>query len=299
MTIAYPAQRIDAPGSSYVVEMKPICAWLLVGTLSCVVNAARAQLQTVPDPAVPQIFGGMPQKVNVRWYNAGETTVRADIHAQLYQTTSATAVSWGSATTTPLEVLPQQTVLESVPLTFPAVRAKTRFLLQWSVGSNRPPEPMEIFVYPTNLLNELNSLVHGDDLGVLDPNDRIKPLLTQSSIEFLDLGTVPLETFDGRLAIIGPFEKKTQMRAGLGAAIQKIAAAGVAVVWLQSPANSDEDIKPSYCVVSANKAAVVVVQPELIASVASSPQAQLNLVYLCKLSLNPATFSLPNLTSQP
>jgi hypothetical protein len=297
--ITHSGQRIESRRSSYQVEMKPFCAFLMAATLSCAVNTSRAQLQLVPEHPVQRVFGGMAQKVNVVWYNAGENTVKAEVHARLYQATSATVAPSGEIPWKRLEVLPRQTILESVSLDFPAVRAETRFLVQWIVGTNQPTEPTEILVYPTNLLNELNGLVHGDDFGVLDPGDHIKPLLTQSGIDFLDLGTVPLEKFHGKLAIIGPYDTKAQMREGLGMAVKKIAAAGVAVVWLQPPSDPAEEIKPSFYVVSGNKATVVVVQPELVASVSKNPLSQLNLVYFCKLSLNPTPFSLPNLASQP
>jgi hypothetical protein len=225
--------------------------------------------------------------------------LRADIHTRVYQATSATAVLWDETLWKRLEILPRQTVLESAPLAFPAVKAETRFLVQWIAGTNQVLTPTDIWVYPTNLLDELKVLAHGDDFGVLDPDDQIKPLLAQNGVDFLDLGTVPLEKFHGRLAIIGPFASKTQMREGLATAIRKIASAGVAVVWLPPPSNPAGQIQPSFYVAAANKAAVVVAQPELVLSVSDNPQSQLNLVYLCKLALNPTPFSLPNLTAQP
>jgi hypothetical protein len=259
-----------------------------------------AQLQRVPDGQAQRVFGGITQKINVVWHNAGEKMLRADIHTRVYQATSATAVLWDETLWKRLEILPRQTVLESAPLAFPAVKAETRFLVQWIAGTNQALGSTDIWVYPTNLLDELKVLVHGDDFGVLDPDDQIKPLLAQNGVDFLDLGTVPLEKFHGRLAIIGPFASITQMREGLASAIRKIAAAGVAVVWLQPPpAKLAGEILPSFYVAPTNKAAVVVAQPELVLPISGNPQSQLNLVYLCKLALNPTPFSLPNLTAQP
>jgi hypothetical protein len=48
-----------------------------------------------------------------------------------------------------LRVLPQQTVLESAQLEFPAVKTETKFLVQW-IGRNDVIGKMEVLVYPTN-----------------------------------------------------------------------------------------------------------------------------------------------------
>jgi hypothetical protein len=279
--------------------MKPIWACLLTATLSCAVSVSRAQLQRLPDPQPQHVFGGTVQNINVVWHNAGDNTVRAEIATQLYQASSATVVPLNKIVWKRLEILPQQTVLESAPLALPTVKAPTRFLVQWIVGTNQLSAPTDLLVYPTNLLNELKLLISGDEFGVFDPADRIKPLLRQSGIDFLDLGTVPLEKFRGRLALLGPFESSGQMRDDLPASIRKMASAGVAVVWIQPPPRPGDELKPSFNVLAAGKAAVVVVQPEMVASLCTNPQSRLNLVYFCKLALRPAPFSLPNFTSQP
>lgn len=108
-------------------------------------------------------------------------------------------------------MLPQQTVLESAQLDFPAVRAETKFLVRWLENSNRVIGMSTVLVYPTNLLAELNPLLAGQELGVLDPNDSVKPLLKQNGVKFTDLGESALEDFRGRLAILGPFSSKSQL----------------------------------------------------------------------------------------
>ena len=108
-----------------------------------------------------------------------------------------------------------------------------------------------------------------------------------------------LEDFSGKLAIVGPFESKTQMRAGLAQAIQQIARKGTAVVWIQPPANPRDELKPSFYVVPAGKSAVVIVQADLVADFSENPKSQLNLIYFCKLALHPAPLPLPDLSLQP
>ena len=153
--------------------------------------------------------------------------------------------------------------------------------------------------FATGTAKELKTLLGEENLGVLDPNDELKPLLKQNHVEFSDLGETALEDFQGKLAIIGPFLTKAQLREGLAQTIQKIARKGVAAVWIQPPPGPKDQIKPSFYVVPEGKGPVVVVQADLVVKLPENPKSQLNLVYFCKLALNPTPFSLPDLKTQP
>jgi hypothetical protein len=221
------------------------------------------------------------------------------MRTQLYQTSSATAAPLSEKNWKTIEILPGQTVLESASVDFPAVNAETRFLIQWLKGTNQVVGKTEALVYPTNLLAELKTLVGEENFGILDPNDELKPLLKQNHVEFSDLGETALEDFQGKLAIIGPFSTKAQMREGLAETIQKIARKGAAIVWLQPPPGPRDSIRPSFYIVPEGKGSVVVVQADLVANPAGSPQSQFNLINFCKLALNPMPFFLPDLKTQP
>lgn len=271
---------------------------MLAALLGCASGTARAQLQSVPDQSSQCVFGGGGRKVDILWHNAGNETARVDFSTQMSQASSATTVVISKAPWKNLQVLPQQTVLESAQLDFPTVKAETKFLVQWIGESNRVLGISEVMVYPTNLLGELKSMFTDADLGVLDLNDEVKPALKQNGVKFLNLDERGLEDFRGRLALIGPFHSPSQMREGLATSIRKIAAAGVAVVWLQPPGNQDE-IRPSFYVVPGGKSAMVIAQTDLTAHFPENPRAQLSLVRLCKLALNPQPFSIPNPAHQP
>ena len=133
----------------------------------------------------------------------------------------------------------------------------------------------------------------------MDPNNELKQLLKQNHVGFLNLGEMSLEDFQGKLAIIGPFSTKAQMREGLAQTIQKIAQKGVGVVWIQPPPGPKDQIKPSFYIVPEGKGSIVVVQADLVARLPENPKSQLNLVYFCKLALNPVPFSLLDLKTQP
>jgi hypothetical protein len=279
--------------------MRAINTWLLLVTACCWPGATHAQLQLLPDQEPQRVFAGEGRKITMVWHNAGDKTVTAEVRTRLSQTSSVTAVTLAEKTWKKIEILPGQTVLESAEMDFPAVNAETRFLLQWLEGTNRVLGKTEVLVYPTNLLGELKPLLGEDIFGVLDPNDELKPLLKQNRVDFVDLGESSLEDFQGKLAVIGPFQSKAQMREGLAQTIQKIARKSAAVVWIQPPPGPKDKIRPSFQLVPEGKGAVVVVQPHLVANLAENPRSQFNLIYFCKLALNPEPFLLPDLKTQP
>ena len=275
--------------------------------LAGLTGMAQAALQLVPGDKPTCVFGGGPDSISVMFSNSSDQDFKAEIRARIYQTSSATAVPVGEAAWKTLRVLPQQTVLESARLDFPAVKAETKFLVQWLENTNHVIGASEVWVYPTNLLAELKPLLGEDTLGVLDPNNTLKPLLQQNGVTFVDLGEMTLEDFTGKLAIVGPFSTKSQMREGLGRSIQGLAKRQVAVVWLLPPPSprpspnrwEREKPQPSFYTVPSGTNAVVVAQAELVSRLRENPQAQLNLIYFCKLALQPQPPVLPGTNPQP
>jgi hypothetical protein len=273
--------------------------WLLTALVSCWPLAVSAQLKILPDAQPRRVFAGTARKVTVVWQNVGDESVALEIHTRMLQTSSATAVQLGEMPWKKLQVLPGQTVIESVALDFPSVNAETGVLVQWLEGTNHLLGRTEIFVYPTNLLAELKPLAGDEALGVFDPLNQLKPILKNLKLKFMDLENLDLENFSGRLAIIGPFQSSAQMREGLPKQIQALARKGAAIVWLQPPPEKRSKLRPSFYSVSEGEAAVIIVQPDMVADLPDNPQAQLNLIYFCKLALNPQPFLLPDRSTQP
>lgn len=265
-----------------------IPAWALV-------LAACAELSVVPAPELQSVLGGDVRKIAVRLRNTGDQPVAAELRSRLLQASSATAVRLGEVPWGKIQVLPGQTIVESAQVFFPAVKAETRFLVQWVEGKNTVVGKTEVLVYPTNLLNELKPLAGDDDgaLGVFDPQNQIKPLLKNAKVDFVDLEDIGLESFRGKLAIIGPFQSKAQMREGLADQLQALGKKNAAVVWIQPHPAKRDKLQPSFYSVAQNEIAIVVVQPELVADLSENPQAQINLIHFCKLALHPEPLHLP------
>jgi len=113
----------------------------------------------------------------------------------------------------------------------------------------------------------------------------------------LDLAEQPLEDFSGKLAVIGPFHSAEEIRSGLPQAIKRIAANGVAVVWLLPASVPQAALKPSFYFVPCGKGGVIVAQSSMVADFSSNPVSQQNLIHFCKLALNPKPWPLPNFLS--
>lgn len=212
--------------------MKFCGTWLLLlGSLwQCV---AGAHWELLPDLAPQRVFAAEGQNVFTIWRNSGDKTLAAQVRLRLYQASSSTVALFSEKAWKELQILPGQTVLETVSVDFPPVNAETRFVLQWLVATNDIIGETTVMVYPTNLLTELKSMFGENELAILDPNSVLKPWFCGDGVRYLDLADRTLENFSGKLAIIGPFQSKEEIRPGLLQTIKRVAEKGVAVVWLQ------------------------------------------------------------------
>jgi hypothetical protein len=276
--------------------MKIFVTWVVLVAICASTSRAWAQLQVAPQDAPQRVFSGSTQTVSVRWFNAGTTPIENDIRMRTMQLSSSTAVPVDEARWKTLRVLPEQTVIETAALAFPAVKAETHFLVQWIGRTNEILGVTKVAAYPTNLLAELGPIVGHEDgaLGIFDPENQLKPLLKNLKVDFVDLENAVLEDFRGTLAIIGPFEAKAPVDPLLTKKIQKLSQNKVAVVWIQSPGVSRDTPVPSFYSVAGVETAVVIVQPELAVDLPKNPQSQINLIYFCKLALHPQPSARPD-----
>jgi hypothetical protein len=256
-------------------------------------------LEVVPDKEPQRVFAGEGRKVPVLLHNSGADPVEAVLRTRLYQASSATAAPLGEASWKKLTILPGQTVLESATLAFPSIKAETRFLVQWLEATNNVIGTTEVSAYPADLLKVLKPMLGDEPLGVLDPQNQLKPLLKAVAVECQDLEDTGLEDYRGKLAIIGPFQSRVQMQEGLANRVKTLAEKGVGVVWIQPPPQKRPELKPSFYTVPEGKGAVVVVQAGLVADLVENPQSRLNLIELARLALRPQPLQLPQPTPSP
>lgn len=263
----------------------------LVFTLTCA--QALAALEVVSTDEIQSVFGEAGQRIQVVFHNPGRATAQADLRTRLYQTTAATTVLMDEGTWKPLQVLPGQTVIETASLDFPSVRAPSDFLIQWLDGTNRALGRTQVRVFPTNLLADLKPLAGDRPIGVLDPQDQIKPLLKQFAVDFEDLEAAAVSSFSGTLAILGPFVSRAQMPEGLADRVAALARKGCAVVWLLPPLDRERKLKPDFFTVPFGEGLVVVAQARLVANLATNPAAQHNLIQLAESAVRREPWRLP------
>jgi len=268
-------------------------------TFLAVTRLGFGQLAVIQERDTPCVFSGTASRVTVRFRNNGEKQFADDVTARLCQTSSTTAMPVGESLMGRLTVLPAQTVVQDFMLKFPTVKAETRLLVQWIDNERKVLGTTMVRSFPPDLLRELKSMAGEDGLGILDPQKKLTPALKSIGVDFADLENSGLENFHGRIAIVGPFESKAQMREGLAKQIETIADKGVAVVWFQPPPGRREKLQPSFYTLPFGDRAVVVVQDGVVSNLSDSPQAQLNLIDLARLALHPHPLRLPDLTPQP
>jgi hypothetical protein len=255
--------------------------------------AAHGQLALVSDVEPPCVFAGAGREISMVWRNPGTQPVEVALRMRLYEASTATAAVLGDAPWKTLQVLPGQTVLASAVVSFPDVWAETLFVVQWVDATNRVWGVTTVRVFPVNLLKDLKPLVGEGVLGVLDPQNQVKPLLQSAGVAYVDLGEMTLEHFQGRLAILGPFNSRPSE--GFAQRVRKMAQNGASAVWIQPLPDRRDALKPSFYTVREGAGTVVVTQPALVSNLAERPQSQNNLVRLAALALNPQPLSLPGL----
>jgi hypothetical protein len=262
---------------------------------------ARAQLEIITNPAPQCLFFGTAKTISATFHNPGDQDFRNEISTRIYQASSATAAPLAERPWKELHVLPRQTVLESARLDFPPVKAETRFVVQWLENSNHVIGRTEVLVYPANLLDELKLMVDESELnlGLLDPHHHLKPALQHSAIKFVDLEETEMDAFSGKLAIVSQIQPDDPEWRGLSGRIARLAQKETRVIWIQLPPPKRDKIWPSFFIVPENTNAVVMVHPGLVADLPDNPQAQLNLIYFCRIALNPRPVTLPDLAPTP
>lgn len=276
--------------------MNPRVALLLV----CWPVLAWGQMEILRDEPSPAVFSGEARPLSVRFRNPTGQLIDLPLRTRLYQASSATLMPVGPAQPWKrLTVLPSQTVIETVSLDFPAVRTETHFQLHWLDGQDRPVGKTDVQVCPEDLLGVLINRAGNEPLGVFDPDSLLKPILTRLKVPYHDLEAgLGLEGFRGKLAIIGPFASEASMPANLARRVAAKAKEPMGIIWVQPPGPHAAAVFPPAYVVRPG-GCVVVVHSSLVADLAQSPKAQVNLLRCVELALHPDRLRLPELAALP
>jgi hypothetical protein len=268
-----------------------------IGSRACTVlfclgaaGNGTAQLEVVLSQQALAVFSGDVQSVPVILRNAGEKTVNASLSIRLFQWSATTRMPIGAVQEwKQLTVLSGQTVLEQAAVQFPEVRAATRFEVRW-LGEGQPLGQTMVAVYPTNILKQLGDLAGDRPVGVFDPHEQLTPLWRALKLEFDDLTEGQrLETWRGRIALIGPFDPKQTIPAGYSKHAAALAERGIGVVLLAT--NSAPELRATVLVVnSPRRGRLVMASPETVAGIATNAASQLALLRLARLAASTNRF---------
>lgn len=236
---------------------------------------ASAQLEIVPPEQPITVFAGRPSRINVMIRNVTDKSQETNIRTRQFQAASSIMTPLGEEQPwKKLNVLPRQTIVETMELALPEVKVPTRFQIQW-IGIGKT----ELVGYPSTQLKRLQ-LLAGDDLplGVFDPDNKLKPVLRQAEVKFVDF---EYEARDCRLILVW-WGART-----LPESVLKRVKTGLSVVWIRPE-------KSPAAFVLRHEAGVVVIVPQSgMTKLAETPLPQLNLIRYAELALQPDLIQLP------
>lgn len=259
-------------------------------------SGGAADVQVFSREGVVAAFGGVPRQIEVQITSRARDTIEVDLGQRLVQATSATVAPLGPATTWKrFHLRPGQTLLESHAVTFPTVRAVTRFGILWQDNLGQHLGTTEVDVHPAELLRELGRLAGPDPIGVLDPDNSLKPLLRSAQVALIDLEARDLNSFGGSLAILGPFRSAVRMPRDLRMHVLHRAKAGLATVWFVPARPAGQDEEPRHYLFEAGHGSVFVAASDTVAGLSENPRAQRNLVRFARLALRLEQLDLPKL----
>lgn len=268
--------------------------WLL-GLLAFAPEFLRAS-ERYPEPPRHAVFGGSASSLPVPLHTTLSPGPAPEVLVHRLQLATSTAAALETLSLGPIPLPAGLLLLDSPPVPFPAVRAPTRFLVQWLTKDGQRLGSTEVEVYPTNLLAELAPLAGGLPIGLLDPQHQLQPRLQALHIRCVDLTRSDLADFEGRLAIFGPFSHQHPAPPDLARDLHTRSKHPLAAVWLTPPADTTSPgspLVPSFHVVQLGRATVVVAQGDLVRDLTLNPRAQQTLTLLARHAVRPRAFGLP------
>ncbi len=263
---------------------------LLAGALP--LTGAEVSMVSVPALAV---FGGGTRLVPVTIANRSGLPVALEVGLQVLQATTATVAPVGAvAPWKRITIQPHQTLEDQAEVPFPAVRAQTRFFVRFTL----PGEILglaEVWVYPSNLLAELSSILGDEPVLLLSVPNVWKELLGASSVSFLEVPTSASPPPRSKLALVGTAYQPVNQPGDTNTAFA-LAKGGAGIVWIKPAPIPDAAIEPSYYTLSVSNAAFIIAQENTLTNIAADPWAQLRFLRMARLATGSAPLPLLKLS---
>ena len=237
----------------------------------------------LPDALPQAVFAGQAQEIVVTLRNTTAHHLAGEFSTRLFQL--ATNISAPVGDPIPwkkVELLAGQTARDQVRVAMPEVRVVTRFRIQLRDEAREVVGHVDVSAVPRDWLKQLGDLAGGERIAVLDPEGHLQPLLESAGlgVENLDAGEIARSAVS--LAILGPFSDRAHLPEGTAQQARALAARGIAVIALL-PLGSLPTllIQPS----RPDGSKLIVAPAAPFFAMATSPQAQLDLILLARLAL--------------
>ena len=240
---------------------------------------AADEVQIVPEKEAQCVFAVEAKGIRLVLRNAGSNAVGIPLQARLYQMSSATMMPVGAPQPwKTVRLLPQQTAIESAPLSFPEVRTVAPFEIRWMDGKNGEVGRSVVHVCSPGLLRELTAMAGHAPIGIIDTDNSLAPVLRTLKVEYQELALeTGFDDYEGHLAIIGPFPFETKLPEQLSSLMASASRKTVLVVCLQASRGPLEPM-PNARLIHKGRATIAVLDARLVTNLAESASAQLSLL---------------------
>jgi hypothetical protein len=268
----------------------------LCGLLPATVSSQTPVVKILPDAAPQFVFSGPGRVVQAAFFNPTAATVELPLRARLFQADSATLMPLGPPRDwKTLRLFAGQTALETASFSFPNLRVLTPVEIHWLDTSSRVLGQTTVWVCPPAILKALDRPGPDNEIGIFDPQNRLKPTLASLAVRFQDLEVgAGFDAFTGKLAIVGPFFSDKEMPRGLGPLLVRALKRPLTILCLRPmPAQA----VPNAYSTSKQAGVIAVADAQLVANLPNSPQAQINLLRCVSWAEHPGQPSLPELAS--
>jgi hypothetical protein len=249
-------------------------AFLVLNWLALVVvHAGTFVVWTEPAPAL--VFSGENRSVRLFIKNSNDSAVRLKVDTRLYQVATAVAAPLGErAKWKELVMEAGQTIVEEFPISLPAVRTATSFLVKfYEEGRDEEIGSVSLLAYPEDLLSELKEVAKTHQVVLVDEENLLAPTLTNLNFEVVRGSLDERAQSDKPILLIVVAPKGSDFKR----ASEDLSKWTAGVLWVRRPSPLKLDELPME-EIRKGGVSILAMDRSLLDNFKQSPSAQLNLL---------------------
>jgi hypothetical protein len=184
-----------------------------------------------------------------------------------------------------IEVASGQRTIEMVAVDYPSISSGTIFQVRFFDETKNVIGKITVQVLPTDLLKQLSTFCSNNPVGIYDPENQLKPVLSKLQVAFEDLeDDGRFEGFHGKLLLAGPFSSSEKITENLKGRISAKEKGACSVVWMLPP-QLQEPFASVFVIREEGSEAVL--HDTAFKDLANSASAQFTLIRSVQLVLDP------------